>query len=166
MTETLTDKELQELHTIGKELGLSQEEIDHEINGSGKKAGVASPTQQKKDSMLEFYRDVLVLDDPDHMKISKTGNLNEDELGGLSFHARGFLDVAGYAESEGLNVVANYLRKKADIWFTTGLSKNGFFLRLPMSNTNINKSVGNPRRTVKKGLFGSQEIIENEGEEL
>lgn len=158
--ELLTDAERKAL----KDIGMTDEQIDAELANIQATGSIIpdTPIPERKDDILRFMRDIISLKQSEYDKISRVGNLKDDELGKLSISVRRYLDVAGYAETEYGEGVAGYLRSKSNIWADTSLSRKGFFVRLPFTKTNISQSMGAPRRTVKKSLFGGEkEVVEN-----
>lgn len=161
--EGLTDEEVKKLK---EEFGVSEEEIKSEIDSLKSNSGTGwSPEPPAKDDLLRFLRDILGLKDKEADKISRVGNLKDDELGRLPLTVRTYLNIARYAEAEHLTEVSEYLRGKANIWANTSLSRKGFFVRLPFTSTRISKDLGKPITTEKKGLFSSQTIKEGVEEE-
>jgi hypothetical protein len=157
--EELTDQERQTL----RDLGLSDAEIDKEIMQAQQNINLDSPAPPIKDDALKLYRDVLNLEREDYEKISKTGNLEERELGMLPIAARTYLSISNYAESEDMDSVALYLRAKANIIAETSLSRKGFFMRLPVTAAKINKNVQGKKRITESSLFGgSKETVEGD----
>lgn len=154
----------EERKSLKQEFGVTDEEIDAEINSlTQNQEDSAVPEPPRKDDLLRFIRDVLVLRREDYQQISRTGNLDDREIGNLKLTTRSYLDIANYAETENYDKVAGYLRDKSNIAMTTSLSRRGFFLKLPFSQTKISRNLSNPKRTIQKSLFGgSKEIVEGE----
>jgi len=165
MVEYLTEEEREEL----KRLGATDQQIDEELASlqNELQGGTIrdAPEPKIQDNLLKFTRDILNLEDEEHGKISRSGNVRDEELGKLQLTTRSYLDISGYADSEGLDDVASYLRGKSNIIFNSSLSRRGFFVKLPFSRTSISQALGTPRRTIKKTLFGgSKETIEGESD--
>lgn len=158
----------EEVSAIQQEFGLSEAEIQKEVDAIQKgETGQSShyPAPPKKDDLLKFMRDIRSEEQKNYDRISRTGNLQDGEIGKLTLTQRTYLNIGNYNESEGYEDVAFYLRKKANIWADTSLSRKALFVKLPFSNTNIMKSLSAPKTTTKKSLFGGEQVIQEGGEE-
>lgn len=119
------------------------------------------PEPPSKDGLVKFFRDVLNLKKEENEQISRTGNLKEEEIGMLPLTARTYNNIATYAEQEGMEEVAQYLQSKSQITINTSLSRKAKFLELFVTQKKISRSMGAPKREIKKGMFG--ETVTEEG---
>lgn len=126
-----------ELKQLEKEL-KSLEEMDK----------YGSPEPEKKDNMLKLFRDVLEREDT-----TKTGNLNDSEIGVTKISTRGYLGIASYARARGLHEVAKYLEQQSHILTSTSMSRKGFFLQLIVTNIKKEQKIKSPDETKKKQWF-------------
>ena len=88
-------------------------------------ADYGSPSPEKKENIFKFFREILTQKDT-----TRIGNLGNAELGQARLGVRHYLELGNYAEVEGLDVVAEYLRSKAGIITSTSMSKKGFWPKL------------------------------------
>lgn len=111
-----------------------------------------APQEPKKDTALQLFRDILKSDDS-----IKTGNLDpKTELGVVKVGLRDFQNMAIFAESQGLDVFADYLRAEGEILAASSMSKNGFFTELLVTNIKKEtKSQGQPKIR-KSGIWPFQ----------
>jgi len=139
---------------------MDEEELLKELEnlnlGDSDSTGYGSPEPQKKDSTLRFFRELIHTDDS-----TKFGNLKEKELGFVSLTPRDLFDLAQYADAEGLDDLAECFRKKAEMIFSTSLSKEGFLAQLFVTQIKREKKEG-AKKEIKKGLFGSKEVKSSE----
>lgn len=96
---------------------IEEQQEDHEGTES-----YGSPSPEKKDSTLIFFRELIKSNDT-----KKFGNLKPEEL-----HAvRTNIQIAHFAESQNLDSrFVNYFNMKAENTLATSLSKTGFFAQL------------------------------------
>lgn len=116
-----------------------------------------SPEPEKKEGVFRFFREILHL--PDTTRI---GNLSNVELGKTRLAVRHYLELGTYAEAEGLDKVADYLKAKAGIVTSTSMSRKGFWAKLFV--TNIKKEQKVVPKEDKKGWF-SKKTPNEEAEE-
>lgn len=116
------------------------------------------PEPPHKDSQLQFMRDVV--DEEDSFKLTKTANLNEREAGETKISVLDLLKISRYAESEGYNQVAEYLRDEASFIAAASLGRKAKLLDTTMTVRRETRNLGNPKETTKKGLFGSTTVKE------
>lgn len=134
------EQELQELAELEEEL-KKLESTDY-----------GSPRPAKKDSTLQLFRDLIKTNDS-----RKVSNLDKFEL----HKTRAYLDVALYAEAEGLDLVSAYLMSKGENIFSTGMSKKGFFAQLLVTQIKKEQKLKTPNPE-KKGWFSSKPKEETE----
>lgn len=120
------------------------------------------PTQKKHEDVLKILKEVINFTDDDYIQISKTGNLREHELGDMPLNVRVYLNIAGYAGAENLDLVSHYLRSKSNIINISSLSLKGMLLNLIVTDKRITRNMGSVVREKKTGLFGSTERTEGE----
>lgn len=120
------------------------------------------PTPKKHEDVLKILKEVINFKDEDWVQITKTGNVREHELGNMPLNVRVYLNIAGYANAEGLSLVSNYLRAKSNIINASSLSLKGMLLNLIVTDKRITKNMGAVVREKKTGLFGSTERTEGE----
>jgi hypothetical protein len=129
-------------------------------------SGMSAPSAPDRESTLKLLNEVRNESREQINKISRTGNLEQSELGTLPIDVRHYLNIANYAESEWGpgNLATEYLNRKAEIILSTSLSKKGFFLNLAVTQRKINKTMGSPVREEKTGLFSQTVRVEGEQE--
>lgn len=138
MSEVPTDEELAEL----------EQELAR-LEGGGSETSY-SPTPKKKDSTLVLFRELIQANTS-----TKFGNLGKDELGRPRMNVRDQLDLAGYFDGEGLDKLGNYYRNKAEITFSSSMSKKGWFGNLIVTQIKKEQKVTKePSDQVKKNIFG------------
>jgi len=138
------------------------EELDEEIKqleeelkgGDASSSKYGSPLPQKKESFFTFFK--RILDSDDSRKVS---NLDAADLRKV----RGQLDIALYAEAEGLGKVSQYLLDKAENVLSTAMSKKATFLKILVTQIKKEQKIKEPK-AIKRGIFSGskQEAIENE----
>ena len=152
-------------------MGLTEEEMKIVQNDPQLQAllntdnSMTAPDQPSKESTLKLLNEVRNESRNEIHRISRTGNLEQKELGSLPIDVRHNLSIANYAESEWgeNNIASTYLNRKAEIILSTSLSKKGFFLNLAVTQRKINKTMGAPIREEKTGLFSQS--VRTEGEQ-
>jgi hypothetical protein len=158
----------EEWNALKTEFSFSDEELTFyldKINEPNADDNNSIPVMDKKDDVLRFLRDVFGIE-KEHLKMNRTGNLNNQELGNLTFSVRKYNDVGNYLESENKNRVAEYARAKSSNTITTSTSKKGFFLNLTTTIRKINKNIGSKSVIRESSLFGgTKERIEGGDEE-
>jgi len=120
--------------------------------------GVGSPTPNKGENFLRFFRDVLAESDPH--KTSKSANLDKIELGLPRLSVRDSLRLAEYAKVEGYEVVSDYLNIITLITNNTSLGKNAKLLEMVVTQQRVNRNIAPVREVTKRGLFGSTTVKE------
>ncbi len=142
---------------MADEIDEQIEELDKQLKGMGVDSkDYGYPEAPKKDSIFKFFRDILNLKDS-----SKAANLSTAEIGNLALSVRKYQDIALYADSEGLDKVANYLLAKSQIVLATSLSKKGFLAQLFVTQIKKEQKLSKPGQK-KKGWFSKPK---EEGEE-
>lgn len=157
---------------MGNEYGLTDEEMKVVQNDPALASllstdnSMSAPDAPTKESTLKLLNEVRNEDRDAINKISRTGNLEQIELGKLPIDVRHYLNIANYAESEWgeSNPATLYLQRKAGIILNTSLSRKGFFLNLAVTQRKINKTMGAPVREEKSGLFSNTVRVEGENE--
>ena len=126
---------------------LEEELAELETSGSLGKSSYGSPTQEKKDGVFKFFREILHL--PETWKV---GNLNDTEMGKYRLGVRSYLQLARYAKSEKLDLISEYFTDQADIVAAPTMGRKGFFLQTAVTNIRKEQKIGEPVKK-KKGLF-------------
>lgn len=141
---TMEDEELNALQNELKQL-------DEELSRTDSAYNVPKP--EVKDSNLKFFRELLEKKDS-----TKFGNLDATELGKLKVLARPLKEIAVFAESQGLHDISTYLDAKAEITFSTSLSKKAKLLDTVVTQIKKEQKV-EPKQEHKRFLFsrGRQE---------
>ena len=116
------------------------------------------PEPPDKDSLLKFMRGVV--DEKDDVKMVKTANVTKEEIGTPKAPVRSYLMIGRYAESEGYDLVAGYLRDKAGIIAASSLGKNAKLIDTLFTTRREMKNIVPPKVTEKKGMFGSTIVHE------
>lgn len=148
MTEDQLDSEIAKLQNEIKELG-------------GDKSGTFSdyPKAVSQDSIYKFFREILNIKVID--KLSKVGNIEKEEIGKIKLGVRNYMEIASYAEAEGLNTVADYLNNKAAIILSTSLSKKAKLLNTFVTQIKKQESItGTKEEKKKKSGWGKEKESE------
>lgn len=125
----------------------TEEELEEELKKL-EDIPYGSPEPEKKDSIFRFFREIL------HTKDSKkVGNLTDTEIGGTKIGIRHYFNIANYAEVEGLNDVAKYLRDKSEIIAATSMSRKGFLAQLFVTQIKKEQKLSKPLTEDKKRWF-------------
>lgn len=142
VTEEELNKQLIELEKLDEELDITSD--------------YSSPSKVSKESIFKFFNRIL-----DAKETTRIANLQGAELGVMKLGVRSYLEIADYADVEGLNKVASYLRAKAEIITRTSMSKKGFWSQLFVTQIKKEQKLREPKE-IKKGLFGMKKEVENE----
>ena len=127
----------------------TEEELEEELRKLGEIPSYGSPEPEKKDNIFKFFREIL------HTKDSKkVGNLIDSEIGGAKIGVRHYLNIAAYAEIEGLDKVDKYLRDKAEIIAATSMSRKGFLAQLFVTQIKKEQKISKPIEHKKTWFFG------------
>lgn len=137
------ENEMKKLLQQAEDLGIDTSEFEDE-------PGYGSPTPEIKETIFRFFRDLL-----NFPKSWKVGNLSNVELGQSKLGVRHYLELAQYAEAEGLNIVADYFRGKADIVSSTSMSRKGFLPQLFVTQIKKEQKLKEPLPE-KKGWFAKK----------
>jgi len=125
--------------------------IENMVSGDSK-TDYGSPSPEQKDNTFRFFRDILRF--PDSWKVSY---LKEEEIGKSRLSVRSWLEISKYADAEGLNVVHDYFRTRADIVASTAMGRKGFLAQLFVTQIKKEQKIKTDDKK-KKGLFsGSKE---------
>jgi len=108
-----------------------------------------SPSPERKENIFKFFREILTQKDT-----TRIGNLSNTELGQARLGVRHYLELSKYAEVEGLDTVADYLKAKAGIITSTSMSRKGFWSKLFV--TQIKKEQKEVPKEQKKGWFSKK----------
>lgn len=122
-------------------------------------AGLGYPKKGEKEGILAFFKKVLSTKDN-----TKTGNVNEEELGFVRLPVRTNLELDNYCRTMGMKGLADYFQDKAQIVSSSSLSKEGFLDKLVV--TQKRESELKQRRfsnAQKKNWFGRKEQTVTEG---
>lgn len=120
------------------------------------------PEAPTKDSQLLFMRDVV--EEVDALKQAKTSNLDEREAGFTPISVSDLLRISHFARSEGLGVVGDYLDRRALIVGGVSLGRKAKLLDTLFTVRRETRTLGTPRTTVKRNLFGQEtKIVEGDG---
>ena len=139
------------------ELGDLQEELNELEAMSGKdQSSYGSPSPEKKDNMYKFFKEMINL--PESWKVS---NLKDEEIGKSRLGIRGLLELAEYAEAEGLELVSAYFTDKADIVAASAMGRKGFFLQTTVTNIKKEQKLKDPSEKKKSFLFGGNKNESN-----
>jgi hypothetical protein len=161
MVQGLTDDEVEQL----KKLGMTEDQIEEEAAKlrAGIPSDISSPTPEKFDNMLKLFREIRDTPQTDYDKISRSGNLKDNELGSLATPVRNLLDIGNFAVAMEHPAVGNHLRLKSNVWNDTSDSRSGMFIKQITTVTKVTKDMGVPKKTTQSSLFGgTKETIEGE----
>ncbi|KKN11193.1 hypothetical protein LCGC14_1028970 [marine sediment metagenome] len=136
MTEEVSDAEIKQLEEELKKL-------------EDKDTSYGSPTAAQKESLFKFYNKLLTIKDT-----TRIGNMTAKEIGLGRLSVRGNKSIALYAEAEGLSLVSEYFRDKANILTETSMSKKGFMSQLFF--TQIKREKKDSNKTQDKKWFSSK----------
>lgn len=130
-----------------EELKQLESELDEQLAKLGATdSSYGSPKAPTKDNMLLLFRDLIKSQDS-----RKVSNLGKIEL----HNVRSYLNIALYADAEGLDLVSLYLQNKAENTLSTAMSKKGFFAQLIVTNIKKEQKLRTPELK-KKGWFGKK----------
>lgn len=116
------------------------------------------PESPTTDTQLQFMRDVV--QEEDGVKQTKTANLNKEEAGKTKVSSLGLLNASSYADTEGYQIVSDYLRERAVNLAAVTLGRNAKLIDTLFTVRRETMNLGTPRTTKKKGLFGSTTTTE------
>ncbi len=133
---------IQKLEALDKELDEMIGKGDIDLSAYG------SPDPEKKDNMYKFFRELLHLDKP-----WKVGNLKEEEVGKSRMSVKSYLELAAYAEAEGLSEVSKFFTGNADIIASVSMGRKGFMAQNFVTTIKKEKKMTDTEPK-KKGLFG------------
>jgi hypothetical protein len=106
---------------------------------------------QGKDTIHTFFRDIVMAD-----STTKTGNLNEEELGSSKFPVRTYKELELFCDDiYGDESWANYFKKMSEIQTSTSLSKDGMLIKLSVTSKKELADV-TPSKKKNKGWFKSK----------
>lgn len=100
-------------------------DMHNDMLASNPQENYGYPESPTSDGVYRFFRQLLSKKDN-----SKVGNLRNEEMGSLRLPVRDYQDLANYSRVEGLELVAEYMDRKADIILTTSNSRGGFLSQL------------------------------------
>jgi len=157
---------VEERESLKKEFNMTDEQLDAEINKiNDDPENPNIPTPPNKDDVLKFLRDVFSIKSEENLKMNRSGNLNNVELGNLVFSVRRYNDLGNYAELAGYNGFSAYSRNKTSNIITTSTSKKGFLLQLITTTKKISKNIGAKRVSKQSSLWGGTKETVEGGEE-
>lgn len=113
-------------------------------------ASLTYPAEIEKPGAFSFFNKVIEKRDS-----SKIGNLTKEELGGTRLSVRDYQSMANFEEFMGHDKVALYFRSKAEITSGTSLSKDGFLMKLAI--TQRKEKARLKGGTIKKGWLKKEE---------
>lgn len=118
------------------------------------------PEPMDKDSLLKFMRNVI--DEKDNKKMVKSANFREEEVGRSKTPVLAYVQYGSYADSEGYDVVGEYLRTKAGNIAAVSLGRKAKLLDTLFTQRREMKNIASPKTTVKKGWLSTTEVKEGE----
>lgn len=125
-----------------------------------------APAEPDRYGLWRFFREVKDLGEGGSwFSHAKVGNLSGVELGLLLHSVRRYLDLANYADVEGLGEVSDYLRLKSALISASSLSKRGFLVQMAVTQKRVSKHVGSRKVMTKTGLLGRTEVVEGGDDE-
>lgn len=114
------------------------------------------PKSQDVYNVHKFLHDVSVSKDT-----TKTGNVNDDELGSPAFNVRTLKDVQTYCNMMGLGFYADYFGEKSEHITATSLSRDGFLDKLSiMTRQQVEALAKSSGKKKNKGWFGKKKQTE------
>lgn len=116
------------------------------------------PEPPHKDTQLSFMRDVV--SEEDSVRQAKTSNLKDEEAGKPRVSVLSFFDIAQFADSEGYDLVAGYLRQRALSVGAVSLGRRAKLIDSLFTVRREHKALGAPKETKRRGLFGSTTVRE------
>ena len=119
------------------------------------------PEPPDKDNLLKFVRDIV--NQPDAVKLSRTANFTKEEVGDPRIPSLTYLHIADYADIEGHQLVAEFMRSKVGSLATLSLGRKAKLLDSTFTVRRETKNFGTPKTTTKKTLWG--ETTEKQGGE-
>ena len=104
-----------------------------------------------------------VVDEKDDKKMSETANFRAEEVGKPKVPVLTYHHIAGYARSEGYDLVENYLLGKSGSVAIVSLGRRAKLIETLFTVRREMKNLGTPKTTIKRSMFGgSTEIREGE----
>lgn len=128
----------------------AESDVLHKDRGEDK---YGYPDPPVKDSIFRFFRQIILMKDS-----RKTGNVTKQELGNLRLTIRSYANIANFCKLQGLGVIEEWSRRKAEVTLATSLSKDGFLPKLFVTQIKAEKKVSGDR-VFKKSLFGGTKEI-------
>ena len=112
-----------------------------------------TPTAEDKQNVHTFLHNVAVAEDT-----TKTGNVNEEELGKPILPIRTYKELALFCrEVANMDYFSEYFQKKSEIITSTSLSKEAKLINLAVMQKRQIEDVTKPRGKPNKGWFTKKE---------
>lgn len=142
---------------------LSEEEVkrlNEEMAQNNSLLQGSYPEPPSKDSMLQLVRDTIVMDhEGDAINLAKMANFRDEEVGKPKSPVLAYEHYAHYGGSEGYDRVAQYLRGNVGGVAALSLGRKAKLLDSTFTVRREVKNLGTPRTTVRKRLFGPDEVV-------
>lgn len=106
------------------------------------------PKEEEKQNMFAFFKRVMMTKDN-----TKSANLTEEELGGLSYPVRTSQWLKLYCTEMGNKGFASFFDKESQIALGTSLSKEGFLDKLAVTQKRESEIKTKAQRKANKGWF-------------
>jgi len=108
-----------------------------------------TPTAEDRQNVHTFLHNVAVAEDT-----TKTGNVNEEELGKPNLPIRTYKELALFcSEIANMDYFADYFRKKSEIITSTSLSKEAKLINLAVMQKRQIEDVTKPKGKPNSGWF-------------
>lgn len=134
----------EEIEQLERELA----DLEEKASGTTDLSSIyGSPTPEKKDNQFKFFK--YVIDLPESWKV---GNLKEEEIGRSSLSVKSNLELAQYADAEGLDLVGKYFTGQANIIASVSMGRKGFMAQLFVTQIKKDGKI-NTTDQKKRGFF-------------
>jgi hypothetical protein len=126
---------------------ISDEEIKRLEEELANLESTESPTPEKKDSHLVFFREIIQAKDS-----RKFGNLDNNEL----LTVRNNLKLDLFFQHQNLKTLGDYFREKGEVFSATSLSKQGKLIDNVVTQIKKEQKLKEPTPEKKRFLFGKK----------
>lgn len=144
--------------------GIMDQDVDNIIQNIAEKYSTQLgqfPEPPDRDTLLKFMRDVVA--EADAIRLSKTGNFREEEVGKPKSPVLTYVHVGQYADTEGYQGVGDYLRNKVGGVAALSLGRKAKLIETLFTVRRETRNFGTPKVTHERKLFGGEKVT-REGE--
>jgi hypothetical protein len=109
-----------------------EEELEAQLDGS-----LPYPNYSPKDNIFRFFLKILGLKNS-----TKVAFLTKEETGKSRLSSRSYLELANYADKEGLKLIKDYFKQRAEILSATSMGREGKFLTTSVTQIRKDQKIG------------------------